>query len=162
LCGIYQRQRKDATLQSFKERAREKSRGSLVEENEILDKMKMEIKEAQNKIEEFDMARGWSGDWHLKDLVLNITEEVGELWSLIKWIDEEKQRKIVNEKSEEVSDFIGDTLFLLLKIANKTGVNSERALTKTLEEYERRMPPETMKKVEHANKLAGGVDDKEQ
>ncbi len=45
---------------------------------------KMQIKEAQNKIEEFDKLRGWSEDLHLKDLVLNITEETGKLWNLIK------------------------------------------------------------------------------
>ncbi len=120
----------------------------------------MEIKEAQNKIEEFDKARDWGGDWHLKDLALNITEEIGELWNLIKWVDEEKQRKIVSENKEQVKDFIGDTLFLLLKIANKTGVDSEKALKETLEEYEKRMPSEKIKEVKHANKLAGGIDNK--
>ena len=28
-----------------------------------------------------------------KDLSLNITEEVGEFWGLIKWIDDEKQKE---------------------------------------------------------------------
>jgi len=121
----------------------------------------MNIKQAQDKIEEFDKARGWSGDWHLKDLLLNMTEEIGETWNLIKWVDEEKQREIVSDKKEEVSDFVGDTLFLLLKIANKTGVDSEKALQDTLDEYEKRMPSDVMKKVGHANKLAGGVDDKD-
>jgi len=120
----------------------------------------MNIKELQNKIQEFDNARGWENDWNLKDLALNITEEVGELWSLIKWIDEKKQKQIVEEKKEEVSDFIGDTLFLLLKIANQTKVDAEKALYNTLEEYEKRMPAEIMKQVGHANKLAGGIDNK--
>ena len=120
----------------------------------------MNIKESQNKIKIFDEARGWENSWNLKDLALNITEEVGELWSLIKWIDEEKQKKVVEEKKEEVSDFIGDTLFLLLKIANQTKVDAEKALNDTLNGYEKRMPPEVMKKVKHANPLAGGVDDK--
>ncbi len=118
------------------------------------------IKEAQVKIKEFDIARGWENGWNVKDLLLNITEEGGEMWSLIKWVDDEKQREIVNGKKEEVSDYIGDTLFLLLKIANQTGVDSEKALQNTLDEYEKRMPPDVMKKVKHANKLAGGVDDK--
>ena len=108
----------------------------------------------------FDEARGWSNSWDLKDLMLNITEEVGELWELIKWINEEKQKKVVEEKKEEVSDFIGDTMFLLLKIANQTKVDAEKALNNTLDEYEKRMPPEVMKKVGHANKLAGGIDNK--
>ena len=120
----------------------------------------MDIKESQNKIKMFDEARGWENSWNLKDLALNITEEVGELWSLVKWIDEEKQKKVVEEKKEEVSDFIGDTLFLLLKIANQTKVDADKALNNTLDEYEKRMPPEIMKKVGHANKLAGGVDNK--
>jgi len=121
----------------------------------------MEIKEAQNMLKEFDTARGWENHWNLKDLCLNITEEVGELWTLIKWVGVEDQKKIVNEKKEEVSDFIGDTLFLILKIANQTGVDVSKALENTLNEYEKRMPPEVMKKLKHANKLAGGMDDKE-
>jgi hypothetical protein len=53
----------------------------------------MKILEAQAKIKEFDEARGWQDSWDLKDLSLNITEEVGEFWNLIKWIDDEKQKK---------------------------------------------------------------------
>lgn len=120
----------------------------------------MEIEKAQDKIKEFDKARGWENCWDIKDLLLNITEEGGEIWNLIKWVDDEKQKQIVGAKKEEVSDYIGDTLFLLLKIANQTGVDADKSLQVTLEEYEKRMPPEIMKKVRHANKLAGGVDDK--
>jgi len=121
----------------------------------------MEIKEAQEKIKEFDKERGWHTHWNVKDLLLNITEEGGELWDLIKWVDEEKQKQIVNEKEKEVSDYVGDTLFLLLKLANQTGVDAEQGLLDVLEEYEKRMPPEKMKQVGHANKLAGGHDNKD-
>jgi len=121
----------------------------------------MDIRKAQNKIKEFDTARGWDNSWDFKDLCLNITEEVGEVWNLVKWVDEEKQKKIVSEKKDEVSDFVGDTLFLLLKIANQTGVDAEKSIEDTLKEYEKRMPPDKMKEVGHANKLAGGHDQKE-
>ncbi|MEK6850060.1 MAG: hypothetical protein AABX85_00625 [Nanoarchaeota archaeon] len=120
----------------------------------------MDIKDAQNKIRMFDKARGWDENWNMKDLLLNITEEGGEMWNLVKWVDDNSQKKIVNEKKGEVSDYIGDTLFLLLKIANQTDVDAEIALKNTLKEYEERMPSETMKKVKHANKLIGGVDNK--
>jgi NTP pyrophosphatase (non-canonical NTP hydrolase) len=120
----------------------------------------MEITEAQDKIREFDKARGWENNWNLKDLALNMTEEVGEFWNLIKWIDDEKQKKVVNENKEEVSDFIGDALFLVLKIANQTNVDSGKALEETLNDLERRAPPEEIKKVGHMNKLAGGIDKK--
>lgn len=120
----------------------------------------MEIKEAQNKIKSFDIARGWQDNWNMKDLLLNITEEGGEVWSLIKWINEDKQKEVVKNHKEEVSDYIGDTLFILLKIANQAKVDAGQALQNTLDEYEKRMPPEVMKKIGHANKLAGGADNK--
>jgi len=121
----------------------------------------MEIKEAQDKIKEFDTVRGWEDSWNIKDLLLNITEEGGEMWNMIKWVDDEKQRKVVEENKEKVSDYLGDTLFLLLKIANQTGVDVASALQDTLDEYEKRMPAEKMREAGHANKLAGGVDDKD-
>jgi len=121
----------------------------------------MEIKEAQNKIMAFDEARGWENGWDIKDLLLNITEEGGEVWNLIKWIEDDKQRKVIEENKAEVKDYIGDTLFLLLKIANQTDVDAADALNETLEGYEKRMPPEIMKKLGHANNLAGGHDIKD-
>ncbi len=120
----------------------------------------MDLKEVQNKIFEFDSARGWDKHWNLKDLLLNINEETGELWSLIKWINDEKQKEVVENNKEEVEDFFGDVLFLLLKIANQTGTDAEKGLMQTLEEYGKRMPSEKMKQVGHANRLAGGVDNK--
>jgi NTP pyrophosphatase (non-canonical NTP hydrolase) len=120
----------------------------------------MEILQAQEKISEFDKARGWGDNWDLKDLLLNITEEGGELWNLIKWVEEDKQKEICIKEKEEVSDYIGDTLFLVLKLANQAKINADIALTNTLNEYEARFPVETMRNVDHANKLAGGVDNK--
>jgi len=98
----------------------------------------MEIKDLQDKIKEFDEARGWSDNWNLKDLMLNINEEVGELWSLVKWVDDEKQKKIIEENKDQVQDFLGDTLFLLLKIANQTKTDIQKGLEETLKEYEKK------------------------
>lgn len=120
----------------------------------------MNLIELQNKIKEFDEKRGWDKSWDLKDLSLNITEEVGEFWNLIKWIDDEKQKIVVEKNKKQVSNFIGDTLFLILKIANQTKIDTEKSLIETLEEFDERMPAEKMKEVKHANKLAGGVDNK--
>jgi len=120
----------------------------------------MELEEAQDKIEDFDRTRGWENSWHLKDLSLNLVEEVGELWNLIKWIDEEEQKEVVEENKPEVSDFVGDALFLILKIANKTDVDCGEALTNTLSEYRERMPSDEIKEAGHANVNSNGVDRK--
>jgi len=120
----------------------------------------MEIKDLQNKIKEFDKARGWENHWNIKDLMLNMNEEIGELWNLIKWVDDEKQRELVEKNKDEVKDFVGDILFLIVKIANQTKIDMEKSIQDVLNEYERRMPTEVMQKLKHANKKAGGFDDK--
>jgi len=118
------------------------------------------MKELQEKIKKFDEARGWDKGWDIKDLSLNITEEVGELWNLIKWVDVEKQKEIVEKNKNEVANFVGDALFLVLKIANQTGVDAEKSLLEVLDEFDKRMPADKMKEVGHSNKLAGGIDNK--
>lgn len=118
----------------------------------------MEIKELQDKLKKFDMARGWGDHWNIKDLMLNMNEEIGELWNLIKWIDDEKQKEIVDKNKQEVKNFVGDVLFLIIKIANQTKIDVNKAIQDVFEEYEKRMPPEVMKEFKHANKLAGGFD----
>lgn len=120
----------------------------------------MDLHEAQKKVAEFDKARGWDDSWDLKDLLLNICEETGELWNLVKWIKEDEQKKVVAREKSEVEDFVGDVLFLVLKIANQSNVDVEKGLIDVLEEYEQRMPADKMKEVGHSNKLAGGIDDK--
>ncbi len=121
----------------------------------------MEIKEAQNKIKKFDIERNWEADWNIKDLLLNLIEETGEIWNVIKWLDDkDKEKKIMDKNKGEVADFIGDSMFIILKLANQTKVDASKALQATLNEYEKRMPPEIIKKVKHTNLYAGGYDNK--
>lgn len=118
------------------------------------------MEESQNKIKEFDKARNWENDWNIKDLCLNMNEEIGELWNLIKWVEKDKQKEIIKKNKDEAKDFIGDALFIILKMANQMDINAKEELKKVLEEYKKRMPAEKMKEVKHANKLAGGIDNK--
>ena len=86
------------------------------------------MKKFQDKIKEFDVARGGDKDWNIKDLCLNMNEEIGELWDLIKWVDDEKQKEIIFKNKEEADNFIGDALFIILKMANQMGTDAESVL----------------------------------
>lgn len=118
------------------------------------------VKESQDRIREFDKARGWEEHWSIKDLCLNMNEEIGELWNLIKWVDDDKQKEIIASKKGEAEDFIGDALFLIFKMANQMGVDAKKQIDAVIDELEKRMPAEKMREVGHANKNAGGFDDK--
>jgi len=116
------------------------------------------MKNMQDKVAKFNEERNWGKVWEIKDLLLNMNEEIGEIWHLIKWIDKEKQAKIIQEHKEEVGNFVGDMSYLLLKIAAICDVDSEKETQKVLDEYEKRFPIEEVKEKKHGNKLAGGVD----
>jgi NTP pyrophosphatase (non-canonical NTP hydrolase) len=73
----------------------------------------MKIKEAQDKIKEFDVARNWQNDWNMKDLLLNLTEETGEIWNLIKWIDDKDKEKKLQIKIKKRLLILSEILCLL-------------------------------------------------
>ncbi|MCX6748893.1 MAG: hypothetical protein NT076_04780 [Candidatus Pacearchaeota archaeon] len=118
------------------------------------------MKEIQDKIKEFNEERNLGKVWEIKDLLLNMNEEIGEMWHLIKWINEEKQKEMLEKNKAEVGNFIGDMEYLLLKIAAICDINSEEETLKVLEEYEKRFPIDKVKQFKHGNVKAGGVDDK--
>ena len=118
------------------------------------------MKKAQERVRKFDKERGWKDNWDIKDIGLNLCEEIGELWHLIKWVDENTQKKVVDKNKEEVENFVGDTLYLILKIANQTGVDAEKALEDSIKDFEKRFPIKKTLKLKHGNKLAGGLDEK--
>jgi len=117
------------------------------------------MQEEQSRVKNFVDTRKWERVSAVKDLMLNINEEVGEAWNLIKWVDSETQEKIIKEHHDEFEDFIGDVMYLAYRIANTSNVDAQKAITRTIEEYEQRFPA---KEVEgrHANLNAGGIDKK--
>ncbi len=93
----------------------------------------------------------------MKDLLLNMNEEIGEMWHIIKWVDVETQQRLIKENKKEVDNFVGDMLYLILKVAYLCDVDSKKAIEDVLNEYERRFPLDKTRG-KHANLKAGGID----
>ncbi len=115
------------------------------------------MEEIQNKIKEFNDKRLWSDPASIKDLLLNMNEEIGEFWNIIKWVNVDTQMKLIKENQGEVDNFIGDMLYLILKISYLCDVDSKKAIQDVLDEYEKRFPIDKTKG-NHANLKAGGID----
>lgn len=111
----------------------------------------------QHALKSFNDARDWSTPHSIKDLLLNMNEEIGEFWNLIKWVDVPTQQRMIKENKAEVENFIGDMLYLILKIAYLSEVSSEKGITDVLAEYEKRFPIDKTKG-NHGNTRAGGID----
>lgn len=72
-------------------------------------------------------------------------------------MDTETQQRLIKENKAEVENFIGDMIYLILKILYLFDINSEKAIQSVLEEYEKRSPVDKTKE-NHANTLAGGIN----
>lgn len=119
----------------------------------------------QKKVSEFVDERNWAETYHVYGIMLNMIEEIGEAWNVVKHLekDEKLLRKVMDENKEELEDFIGDLQFLVFKLSHVFGVDAKTALEKRLLEFEERFPAEFMKKHTFAgNRRAGGVDKKYQ
>jgi NTP pyrophosphatase (non-canonical NTP hydrolase) len=115
------------------------------------------MRETQEKIKKFNDERDWSTPHSVKDLMLNMNEEIGEMWNIIKWVDTETQQKLIAKHRDEVENFIGDMVYLVLKISYLCGVDAQKAIDDVMIEYEKRFPRERTKG-NHGNTRAGGID----
>jgi len=117
------------------------------------------MKNAQQIVKNFNDKREWSKPWCMKDLLLNITEETGEIWNSIKWLRDEKIEKAIQNSHDDFEDFVGDILYLIYKIAYISGVDSSKAFERTMKDYEKRFPIDKIKG-KHTNVKQGGFDGK--
>jgi NTP pyrophosphatase (non-canonical NTP hydrolase) len=90
----------------------------------------MTIKEAQEKVDQWIKNYGIRYYSELTNMVL-LTEEVGELARIIARKYGEQSAK-ENEISKELADEMADVIFVILCLANQTGVDLETAINKNL------------------------------
>ncbi len=119
----------------------------------------------QNRIKDFIEERKWGQIYHIYGVLLNIVEEVGETWNVVKHLekDEVKLKEVIQQSREELEDDVGDLAFLVFKLACILNIDTQQALENRLKEFEERFPADFMKKHSFAgNRRAGGIDYKYQ
>jgi len=88
------------------------------------------IEEAQKKVDNWIKKFGVRYFSELTNMVM-LTEEVGEVARVISRRYGEQSEK-ESDKDKDLGDEMADVLFVLLCLANQTGVNLEEALEKNL------------------------------
>ena len=91
----------------------------------------MTLLEAQQKVDEWINSTGVRYFNELTNMAI-LTEEVGEVARLMSRIYGEQSFK-ESDKGKELSDELADVLWVLICIANQTGVNLTEALQKNFE-----------------------------
>ncbi len=91
----------------------------------------MKISEAQQQIDQWITTIGVRYFNELTNMAM-LTEEVGEVARIIARRYGEQSEK-ESDKNKDLGDEMADVLFVLMCLANQTGVNLEEALKKNLE-----------------------------
>lgn len=94
------------------------------------------IKQAQQKVDEWIHTHGVRYFSELTNMAI-LTEEVGEVARIIsREYGEQSFKK--KEKDKKLSDELADVLFVLICLANQTGVDLEKAFEKNMEKKTKR------------------------
>ncbi len=96
----------------------------------------MTISEAQQSVDDWIKTTGVRYFNELTNMAM-LTEEVGEVARIIARKYGEQSFK-ESDKDKEISDELADVMFVLICIANQTGVNLEEALKKNFEKKNKR------------------------
>ncbi len=96
----------------------------------------MTINEAQQSVDEWIKTTGVRYFNELTNMAM-LTEEVGEVARIIARKYGEQSFK-ESDKDKELADELADVLFVLICIANQTGINLEDALKKNFEKKNKR------------------------
>ena len=123
--------------------------------------MSNDLNKLHAQIKQFAAERGWDHVMiNVYNMLCNISEESGEVWNVIKWINnEEDMKEVISKNKDELEDGIGDLLWCIARLAIFFDVDMYSALEERLKEYKQRFPVEKVKG-KKSNPTLGGFDGK--
>jgi NTP pyrophosphatase (non-canonical NTP hydrolase) len=104
----------------------------------------MDVKALQGRLAAFAAERGWDEVQNPRNLAIAIAGEAGMLLDLFRWLTDAQSHRIQSEyKRDAAEEAIADLVLHTLRLADKLGVDVERAIAKKLAENDANYPPPT-------------------
>ena len=99
------------------------------------------------RLREFAVARDWEQFHSVRNLILALVGEVGELAAEFQWISDDDIAKALqdSDKRESVGSEIADVFIYLLRLSDITGIDLVEELKKKLAINEERYPADRAK-----------------
>jgi NTP pyrophosphatase (non-canonical NTP hydrolase) len=114
----------------------------------------MDVKELQARLAAFAAERGWDELHNPRNLAIALAGEAGMLLDLFRWLTDAQSQRIESKyKREAAEEAIADLLLHTLRLADKLGVDVERAVAKKLAENDANYPPPAPEPVAPAPKV---------
>ena len=106
-----------------------------------------DIEALKLQLREFAVARDWEQFHSVRNLILALVGEVGELAAEFQWISDDDIAKALqdSDKRESVGSEIADVFIYLLRLSDITGIDLAEELKKKLAINEERYPADKAK-----------------
>jgi NTP pyrophosphatase (non-canonical NTP hydrolase) len=101
----------------------------------------MDVKALQARLDAFATERGWDELHNPRNLAIALAGEAAMLLDLFRWLTDAQSHRIESEyKRDAAEEAIADLLLHTLRIADKLGIDVERAVAKKLAENDANYP----------------------
>jgi dCTP diphosphatase len=109
--------------------------------------MPSEFEDLSNKIQDFSDARDWSQFHTIKNLILAVSAEVGELAEVIQWKSDEEVAAYLNtpEGKSKLSEEVADIAIYLLRICQQQKFNFVEILNEKMDSNSIKYPVDKSK-----------------
>jgi dCTP diphosphatase len=104
--------------------------------------MSSEFEELLNKIQDFSDARDWSQFHTIKNLILAVSAEVGELAEVLQWKSDQQADAYLNtpEGKSKLSEEVADVAIYLLRICQQQNLDFIEILNQKMESNSMKYP----------------------
>ena len=101
----------------------------------------MSIEDLRKDIARFAAERDWDQFHSIRNLVLAMVGEVGEVAEILQWTDDNKVGELLNSGGRErLAEELADVLIYLIRVADRSGVDLESAVRAKLAANDRKYP----------------------
>jgi len=107
----------------------------------------MNIEDIRQRLAQFAEARNWEQFHSPKNLSMALAAEAAELLEIFQWLTDEQSQEIIKDEKEMtlVRQEIADVMIYLVRLADKLGVDIEKAVMEKIGVNEKKYPVELSK-----------------
>ena len=103
------------------------------------------LEQIKIRLREFAAERDWDQFHSPKNLAMALIVEAAELVEHFQWLTEEQSQTLSPDKLAEVGQEIADIQIYLIRIADKLGVDMEKAVNARIELNEKKLPADKVR-----------------
>ena len=103
------------------------------------------LEQIKIRLREFAAERDWDQFHSPKNLAMALIVEAAELVEHFQWLTEEQSQTLPPDKLAEVEQEIADIQIYLIRLADKLGVDMEKAVNAKIELNEKKYPAEKVR-----------------